>query len=118
MHQVSEVKQVIKEEMIAAGQAIVYSEPERQVMSRSGDMCVVALTDQWYINYGEDEWREATRHIPCPHFCAFILKLHDMRPKILSLETCHQSIVYRQEWMMLHEMFFEPAVTLHLLSSS
>ncbi|BDA46666.1 Leucine-tRNA ligase, cytoplasmic [Coccomyxa sp. Obi] len=60
-HLVSEVKQVIKDEMIAAGQAIVYSEPERQVMSRSGDMCVVALTDQWYINYGEDEWREATR---------------------------------------------------------
>lgn len=62
--QVSEVKQVIKEEMLAAGQAIVYSEPERQVMSRSGDVCVVALTDQWYINYGEDEWRDATRHAP------------------------------------------------------
>ena len=62
--QVSEVKQVIKEEMLAAGQAIVYSEPERQVMSRSGDVCVVALTDQWYINYGEDEWRDATRHGP------------------------------------------------------
>jgi hypothetical protein len=60
--QVSEVKQVIKEEMLAAGQAIVYSEPERQVMSRSGDVCVVALTDQWYINYGEDEWRDATRY--------------------------------------------------------
>ena len=56
----SEVKQVIEEEMLAAGQAIVYSEPERQVMSRS--VCVVALTDQWYINYGEDEWRDATRY--------------------------------------------------------
>lgn len=65
--QVSEVKQVIKEEMLAAGQAIVYSEPERQVMSRSGDICVVALTDQWYINYGENEWRDATRHASCSH---------------------------------------------------
>jgi leucyl-tRNA synthetase len=29
-------------------------------MSRSGDECVVALTDQWYLTYGEDEWRAAT----------------------------------------------------------
>ncbi|KAI3849820.1 hypothetical protein MKW98_026734 [Papaver atlanticum] len=27
-------------------------------MSRSGDECVVALTDQWYITYGEEEWRK------------------------------------------------------------
>jgi leucyl-tRNA synthetase len=26
-------------------------------MSRSGDECVVALTDQWYLEYGEDTWR-------------------------------------------------------------
>jgi len=36
----------------------VYSEPERPVMSRSGDECVVALTDQWYITYGESEWKK------------------------------------------------------------
>ena len=59
--QVSDVKGVIRQEMLAAGQAMPYSEPEKQVMSRSGDVCVVALTDQWYLNYGEDEWREATR---------------------------------------------------------
>ena len=59
--QVSDVKGVIRQEMMAAGQAMPYSEPEKQVMSRSGDVCVVALTDQWYLNYGEDEWREATR---------------------------------------------------------
>lgn len=29
-------------------------------MSRSGDECVVALTDQWYIIYGEEEWRKMT----------------------------------------------------------
>lgn len=40
------------------GQAIVYSEPEKRVMSRSGDECVVALTDQWYITYGESEWKK------------------------------------------------------------
>jgi leucyl-tRNA synthetase len=44
---VSEAKPLIKEELIAAGAALPYSEPEKTVMSRSGDECVVALTDQW-----------------------------------------------------------------------
>jgi len=31
-------------------------------MSRSCDECVVALTGQWYITYGEAEWKhEAVR---------------------------------------------------------
>ncbi|EFJ52544.1 hypothetical protein VOLCADRAFT_103034 [Volvox carteri f. nagariensis] len=58
---VSEVKPIIREEMVAAGRAMMYSEPERQVISRSGDECVVALTDQWYMTYGEEEWATATR---------------------------------------------------------
>eukprot|EP00951_Prasinocladus_malaysianus_P014658 scaffold111721_cov47-Prasinocladus_malaysianus.AAC.4 len=44
---VSEAKPIIKQEMIDAGLALLYSEPEKTVMSRSGDECVVALTDQW-----------------------------------------------------------------------
>jgi hypothetical protein len=73
------VKNIIKGEMLESGDAIPYSEPERQVMSRSGDECVVALTDQWYITYGEDEWREATRsdpamsHMHCITACAHLL---------------------------------------------
>jgi leucyl-tRNA synthetase len=43
--------------MIDAGQALVYFEPESKVMSRSGDECVVAKTDQWYLIYGDEEWR-------------------------------------------------------------
>ena len=43
--------------MIAEGQAVVYAEPTDVVISRSGDECVVALTDQWYIDYGESHWR-------------------------------------------------------------
>lgn len=31
-----------------------------QVISRSGDECVVALTDQWYLTYGEEEWQRIT----------------------------------------------------------
>lgn len=57
---VSDVKAIIKAEMLSNGEAILYSEPEKMVISRSGDECVVALTDQWYITYGEQEWREAT----------------------------------------------------------
>ncbi|KAK9826880.1 hypothetical protein WJX81_003148 [Elliptochloris bilobata] len=57
---VSEAKPVIRAELVEAGQAILYSEPERAVTSRSGDDCVVALTDQWYITYGEADWEAAT----------------------------------------------------------
>ena len=27
-------------------------------MSRSGDECVVALCDQWYLVYGEESWKQ------------------------------------------------------------
>ena len=50
---VQEAKPLIQSNLLQTGQAIVHSEPENQVISRSGDECVVALTDQWYITYGE-----------------------------------------------------------------
>lgn len=56
---VQEAKSLIRTKILELGQAVVYSEPEKKVMSRSGDECVVALTDQWYITYGEEEWRKA-----------------------------------------------------------
>ena len=56
----------MRDELIASGAAIRYSEPEKLVMSRSGDECVVALTDQWYLTYGEDEWLAATRQVSHP----------------------------------------------------
>ncbi|XP_020092205.1 leucine--tRNA ligase, cytoplasmic-like isoform X2 [Ananas comosus] len=55
---VQEAKPLIKNKLLEAGMAVLYSEPEKKVMSRSGDECVVALTDQWYITYGEVEWKE------------------------------------------------------------
>lgn len=54
---VSEAKPLITAQLIASGEAINYWEPDGVVMSRSGDECVVALTDQWFIDYGEAEWR-------------------------------------------------------------
>ena len=58
---VSEAKPLIKEEMIKAGQAHLYFEPESKVVSRTNDECVVASTDQWYLAYGEDSWCSAVK---------------------------------------------------------
>jgi leucyl-tRNA synthetase len=50
-------KNKVRDQMVARGEAFLYSEPEGMVMSRSADECVVALCDQWYMAYGGDEWR-------------------------------------------------------------
>jgi len=50
---VQDVKTVIRDKMIKAGEACLYWEPENMVVSRLGDECVVALCDQWYIPYGD-----------------------------------------------------------------
>uniref|UniRef100_A0A1D2A3Q3 leucine--tRNA ligase n=2 Tax=Auxenochlorella protothecoides TaxID=3075 RepID=A0A1D2A3Q3_AUXPR len=58
---VKEAKDLEKADLIRAGDAVPYAEPENPVRSRSDDDCVVALTDQWYIIYGEEEWRAAAQ---------------------------------------------------------
>ena len=58
---VSEAKPIIKQEMMDAGQACLYFEPESKVVSRTNDECVVAATDQWYLAYGEESWTAAVR---------------------------------------------------------
>uniref|UniRef100_A0A8W4FL12 leucine--tRNA ligase n=1 Tax=Sus scrofa TaxID=9823 RepID=A0A8W4FL12_PIG len=57
---VQDVKKSIRNRMIDTGDAYAYMEPEKQVMSRSSDECVVALCDQWYLDYGEEKWKEQT----------------------------------------------------------
>lgn len=44
-------------EMIDCGEALPYWEPEKKVESRSGDECIVAFVEQWYLDYGNDEWK-------------------------------------------------------------
>lgn len=56
---VQDAKPLVRAEMIAAGQAAKYWEPESLVISRSGDECVVAEIDQWYLKYGQDDWKQA-----------------------------------------------------------
>ncbi|XP_041499633.1 leucine--tRNA ligase, cytoplasmic [Microtus oregoni] len=57
---IQNVKKTIQKNMIDAGDALIYMEPEKQVMSRSADECVVALCDQWYLDYGEESWKKET----------------------------------------------------------
>lgn len=57
---VQDVKKTIQKKMIDVGDAFIYMEPEKQVMSRSSDECVVALCDQWYLDYGEENWKKQT----------------------------------------------------------
>ncbi|XP_072026389.1 leucine--tRNA ligase, cytoplasmic-like [Amphiura filiformis] len=59
---VQDVKKVVQKQMLESNGAIIYFEPEKKVMSRSADECVVALCDQWYLDYGEKMWRaQATK---------------------------------------------------------
>ncbi|KAJ7284737.1 hypothetical protein C8J57DRAFT_1289471 [Mycena rebaudengoi] len=60
---VEEAKPRVRERMIEAGLALAYAEPEGLVISRSTDECVVALMDQWYLDYGEAEWRAQTEKL-------------------------------------------------------
>ncbi|XP_039265438.2 leucine--tRNA ligase, cytoplasmic-like [Styela clava] len=58
---VQNVKKPIQQAMVKSGEALLYMEPEKKVMSRSADECVVALCDQWYLDYGEKNWKSLTK---------------------------------------------------------
>ena len=58
---VSEVKPKIAGELLEKKLAFKFADPSDKVVSRSGDECVVCLSDQWYLPYGEDEWLEKAK---------------------------------------------------------
>jgi len=60
---VREAKNMIRDDLISKNLAHIYSEPADVVVSRSGDECVVCLTDQWFLNYGEEQWRGVTQKL-------------------------------------------------------
>lgn len=67
---VIDAKPKVRSRMIEAGLAMAYAEPEGLVISRSSDECVVALMDQWYLDYGESTWRTQTEKYVFPlHLC-------------------------------------------------
>mmetsp|Transcript_66053 Transcript_66053/g.157950 ORF Transcript_66053/g.157950 Transcript_66053/m.157950 type:complete len:1191 (+) Transcript_66053:118-3690(+) len=66
---VKKAKLQLRQMMVDEGKAFLYSEPEKKVVSRSGDECVVASIDQWYLKYGEEEWRsQIEQHITGENF--------------------------------------------------
>lgn len=58
---VQDVKKDLKAYLVSRNEADTYYEPEKTIISRSNDECVVALCDQWYINYGEEQWLATTQ---------------------------------------------------------
>eukprot|EP00753_Platysulcus_tardus_P001278 PLAT11235.1.p1 GENE.PLAT11235.1~~PLAT11235.1.p1 ORF type:complete len:1131 (+),score=576.76 PLAT11235.1:102-3395(+) len=69
---VSDAKALVRADMIEAGLAAPYWEPENRVVSRSGDECVIAFVDQWYLTYGADSWRDSV----LAHVCSDDFNAH------------------------------------------
>jgi leucyl-tRNA synthetase len=58
---VQEAKNQVRQQLLDSGEAFVYCEPDGLVISRSGDECVAAFLDQWFLTYGVDEaWKDET----------------------------------------------------------
>ena len=55
---VQAAKTAVREELLQQGFGCIYYEPEKTVIARSGDACVVGLLPQWFLVYGEHQWRE------------------------------------------------------------
>lgn len=58
---VQDAKTLVRNELLGTGEASKYWEPESKVTSRSGDDCIVALCDQWYLAYNDEDWKQAVR---------------------------------------------------------
>jgi leucyl-tRNA synthetase len=64
--------------MIDAGEAFLYHEPEKKVVGRSGDECVVAGIDQWYLKYGDPSWRKLVEeHLDSENFNCYASQTKD-----------------------------------------
>ncbi|XP_017875830.1 leucine--tRNA ligase, cytoplasmic isoform X2 [Ceratina calcarata] len=55
---VQDVKKQMQNDLIKDGHAVIYYEPEKTIISRSNDECVIALCNQWYLDYGEEIWKK------------------------------------------------------------
>jgi leucyl-tRNA synthetase len=76
--------------MIAEKQAFVYYEPTDEVISRSGDICVVAYCDQWYVKYGQEDWqKKILDHVKSDNFNSY-------NPSIL--KAFIDAIEWLKEW--------------------
>ena len=75
---VCDAKPIIRKSLMESDDALPYWEPESLVMSRSGDECIVALTDQWYLSYGDPEWMQIVLdHIHSENFNSYNDKIEE-----------------------------------------
>ncbi|PWN34453.1 leucyl-tRNA synthetase [Meira miltonrushii] len=58
---VQDAKGKVRDALLEAKLGLAYAEPEGKIISRSNDECVVALCDQWYMDYGEDSWKASAQ---------------------------------------------------------
>jgi leucyl-tRNA synthetase len=87
---VFEAKSLVRNDLIKSNHALPYWEPESVVVSRSGDECVVAQIDQWYLKYGEEDWKNAVEvWIKSPAFNTF---------SSIVQESFEQTLAWLREW--------------------
>ncbi|XP_034937128.1 leucine--tRNA ligase, cytoplasmic [Chelonus insularis] len=58
---IQDVKKLIQKKLVDEKTAVIYYEPEKTIISRSNDECVVALCNQWYLDYGDETWKAEAR---------------------------------------------------------
>ena len=72
---VEKAKPKVKQHLYDLNLALPYYEPEGEVVSRTGDQCIVASCYQWFLKYGEDGWKEFVReHLLSENFQAYNTK--------------------------------------------
>lgn len=83
-------KTEIRAQLCKEGSALKYSEPEKKIVSRTGDECVIANIDQWYLKYGEPAWKQQILdHMNSPNWMSYNDRIKE------SFET---SIDWLKEW--------------------
>jgi len=57
---VQDAKPLVRQNLLDANDAMIYCEPDGLAISRSGDECVAAYLDQWFLTYGpgDEAWRD------------------------------------------------------------
>jgi leucyl-tRNA synthetase len=87
---VKEAKFLIRADMVKEGTAFIYSEPEKRIIGRSGDECVVASVDQYYLKYGDKDWRKQIEdHLNSKNWVSYNDRIKD---------SFEDSIGWLKEW--------------------
>lgn len=83
---VQDAKVHVKKELIETNQAANYYEPDALVISRSGEECIVAYCDQWYLSYGQEDWKAKVKSHVEKNFNCFN-------------DTLHNQLIYTIDWL-------------------